>query len=324
MYSLEELKTILDERIKELSFDNKPKELYEPIKYIIDIKGKRLRPLLVLIAHNLFSNVIEEAIDSAIAVEIFHNFTLMHDDIMDKADIRRGQTTIHKKWNTNIAILSGDAMLISAYKFLIDSNSEKENLVELLNVFNNTAIKVCEGQQLDLNFETQTTVTEEEYLGMIFLKTSILIASALQIGAITAETTKKNKEILYLFGKNLGTAFQLQDDLLDCYGDEKKFGKKIGGDIIENKKTFLLISAINKTVAEDKEKLINELNNKNEEEKIKNILSIYDKYNIKKVKEEKIKYYNDIALRYLEKLDIYEEKKQNLTRVADIIMKRVK
>jgi geranylgeranyl diphosphate synthase type II len=266
-----------------------------------------------------------KAIDSAIAVEIFHNFTLMHDDIMDKADIRRGKITVHKKWNTNIAILSGDAMLIYAYKFLIDSNSGNNNLVELLNVFNNTAIKVCEGQQLDLNFETQSTVTEEEYLEMIFLKTSILIASALQIGAITAETTKENKEILYQFGKNLGTAFQLQDDLLDCYGDEKKFGKKIGGDIIENKKTFLLISAINKTNIKDKEKLTNCLNNSTDnQKKIETVLSIYEKYNIRKITEEKIKYYNNIALRYLEKLDVNSEKKQNLTKIADIIMKRVK
>jgi len=242
MYTFIQIQQIVEKYLKEIELKTEPRELYEPVKYILEIGGKRIRPSLVLAAYNLFKNDVETAINPALALEVFHNFTLLHDDIMDKADLRRNQQTVHKKWNENVAILSGDTMSIKAYELL--SKIPAEFLSEVLQAFNKTALQVCEGQQLDMNFESRLDVSVEEYLEMIRLKTSVLIAVSLKIGAIMAGALRNDVHKLYDFGLNLGLAFQLQDDYLDAYGDVQAFGKKIGGDIVANKKTFLLIKAL--------------------------------------------------------------------------------
>ncbi len=244
-----ELYEIIQSSIAQLKIDDEPKELYQPIQYSLDVGGKRIRPILVLAACKMFSDDIKSAIAPALAVEIFHNFTLLHDDIMDKADLRRNMPTVHKKWSENIAILSGDAMMIKAFEQIIKSPAQ--NLIPIVELFNKTAIEVCEGQQLDMNFETRETVTENEYIEMIRLKTSVLLAASLKIGALSGLASKSDADKLYNFGLNLGLAFQLQDDYLDVYGDQQKFGKKIGGDIVANKKTYLLIKAVELAGKED-------------------------------------------------------------------------
>ncbi len=236
------LHQLITTAIAETTYPASPKELYEPIRYLMSLGGKRMRPLLALMGYQLFKEDVEKAIPVALAVETFHNFTLMHDDIMDNAPLRRGNATVHEKWNTNIAILSGDVMLVEAYKWLMQL--DKAVLAEVLHVFNDTAVKVCEGQQWDMNFETQPAVTIAEYTTMIEEKTAVLLAASLKMGAMAAGATAADAQHLYEFGRNMGIAFQLQDDLLDVYGDPEKFGKQVGGDIIANKKTYLLIKAI--------------------------------------------------------------------------------
>ncbi|NCO56389.1 MAG: polyprenyl synthetase family protein, partial [Bacteroidetes bacterium] len=258
--------------------------------------GKRLRPCLALLSCNLFNNDIRNAIKPAIGVEMFHNFTLLHDDIMDKADIRRNKPTVHKKWNENVAILSGDAMLIKTYELFFEL---KPNiLAKVIEVFNKAALQVCEGQQYDMNFETKIDVTTDEYIKMITLKTAVLLAASLKIGAIIGGATLKDANLLYNYGINLGIAFQLQDDYLDVYGDVKTFGKKIGGDIVSNKKTYLLISAIENAKDENKYKLLNLLYNKHIEshEKIKEVTDIYNDLNIPQVLKEKLHFYHSQAV----------------------------
>ncbi len=323
MYNLEELQKLINERISKEEFDKEPYLLYKPIKYTLDTGGKRIRPALVLLACNIFSNNIEPAIKPAIGLEIFHNFTLLHDDIMDNADVRRNKPTVHNKWNDNIAILSGDAMFIKAYDYFL--NSEFLNFKEVLRVFNKTAIEVCEGQQYDMDFENRTDVTEQEYIKMIRLKTSVLIAAALKIGALIGGADNKNANLLYEFGINIGLGFQLQDDMLDIFGDEKVFGKKIGGDIIANKKTYLLIKALemadNKT-KKDIENLLelNFVNNK----KITDIKNIYNKLNIQKLTQDKIAYFYKIAINALSNADISVDAKDELIKFAQKLIKRNK
>ncbi|PIV62033.1 MAG: isoprenyl synthetase, partial [Bacteroidetes bacterium CG02_land_8_20_14_3_00_31_25] len=257
---------------------------------------KRLRPCLALLSCNLFNNDIRNAIKPAIGVEMFHNFTLLHDDIMDKADIRRNKPTVHKKWNENVAILSGDAMLIKTYELFFEL---KPNiLAKVIEVFNKAALQVCEGQQYDMNFETKIDVTTDEYIKMITLKTAVLLAASLKIGAIIGGATLKDANLLYNYGINLGIAFQLQDDYLDVYGDVKTFGKKIGGDIVSNKKTYLLISAIENAKDENKHKLLNLLYNKHikSHEKIKEVTDIYNDLNIPQVLKEKLHFYHSQAV----------------------------
>ena len=229
MKDLGELSEILKKEIGNLSYPKSPELLYDPIEYIMGLKGKRIRPLLVLMAHQLFDHNIDSAISPAIAIEIFHNFTLLHDDIMDNAPLRRGHLTVHKKWNSNIAILSGDVMMIQAYKLL--TKVELSSLKDVLNVFNQAAIQVCEGQRWDMAFEIQETVSLVEYMKMIEYKTAVLIGCSLQIGAITARASKEQQNHLYEFGVNMGIAFQLKDDFLDVFGNPKDFGKQVGGDI---------------------------------------------------------------------------------------------
>ena len=242
MKSIQELSAIISDELVSIEYPETPSLLYEPIDYIIDLGGKRMRPILVLMAYQLFDQNIEKAISPALAIELFHNFTLLHDDIMDNAPLRRGKKTVHEKWNSNVAILSGDTMLVQAYQLMteVDDTIVKQ----VLTVFSKAAIKVCEGQQWDMDFETQSDVSITDYLKMIEYKTAVLLGAALQIGGITAGASKEEQKYLYTFGRDLGIAFQLKDDLLDAFGDAETFGKQVGGDIISNKKTYMYLKAL--------------------------------------------------------------------------------
>ena len=242
MKSIQELSVLVSDELGRIEYPKTPSLLYEPIDYILGLGGKRMRPILVLMAYQLFDKNIEKAISPALAIEVFHNFTLLHDDIMDNAPLRRGQQTVHEKWNNNVAILSGDTMLVQAYQFI----AEVDNTIvkHVLAVFSKAAIEVCEGQQWDMDFETQSNVSIPDYLKMIEYKTAVLLGAALQIGGITAGASKEEQNHLYAFGRDLGIAFQLKDDLLDAFGDAETFGKQVGGDIMANKKTYLYIKAL--------------------------------------------------------------------------------
>ncbi len=324
MFQYKELQNIINNEIEQLNFNIEPFELYKPIEYVLSGSGKRLRPVLTLIACNLFSDEISKAIKPAIGLEVFHNFTLLHDDIMDKADIRRNKPTVHKKWNDNTAILSGDAMMIKAYEFFFSLNPEI--LAEVLPVFNKTALQVCEGQQYDMEFETRLNVTVEEYLQMITLKTAVLLASSLKIGAIIGGANEKDANLLYDFGINLGLAFQLQDDYLDVYGDVKTFGKQIGGDIVSNKKTFMLISAIEKAKDENKKRLFELINSDNFEnaKKIQEVTDIYNQLNIPFILKEKLDYYHKSAINNLNQISVNNDKINILSELSKELIIREK
>ncbi|MDR1975050.1 MAG: polyprenyl synthetase family protein [Bacteroidales bacterium] len=276
--------------------EQEPKNLYEPVSYVLSFGGKRIRPVLAMIACEMFGGKAEDVLPQATGIEIFHNFTLLHDDVMDNADMRRGNDTVHKKWNTNTAILSGDAMLILAYRYI--AVGQKEKLPALLESFNRTALGVCEGQQYDMDFEKQQTVTLREYLEMIRLKTAVLIAGALDIGAIMGGASPEAREHLQEYGTNIGLAFQLQDDLLDLYGDEKTFGKKIGSDIIEKKKTFLWIKAQELLTPEGRISLRNAIDTAD----IAGVRKVYDSINIKEHCQEEIQKYYEKSLSTLKQL----------------------
>jgi geranylgeranyl diphosphate synthase type II len=278
---LEEIKIDLEQYIQNLNLQGNPQELYEPITYLMGLGGKRIRPLLTLLAYNLYNENYQNVLSPAAAVEVFHNFTLMHDDIMDNAPLRRGKATVHEKWDDNTAILSGDVMLVKAYDLLL--SIAPEYLKESLQLFSKTAAEVCEGQQLDMNFESRELVSEEEYLNMIRLKTAVLLGFALQLGAILAGATKNDAQRLYDFGMNIGIAFQLKDDLLDVYADKEKFGKQVGGDIIANKKTYLLVKAKESATGPTKDELDKWLQAKSfsSENKVKAVTAIYDQLQIK-------------------------------------------
>ena len=298
-----------------------PSNLYGPIHYILQIGGKRLRPVLTLMTCEIFNGDVKEAYDAALAIEIFHNFTLVHDDIMDSAPIRRGFETVHKKWDVNTGILSGDAMLIMAYQCF--ENYEPVVYQKLMKLFSKTALEVCEGQQLDVDFESSNDVTIPKYLKMITYKTSVLVAAAMKMGAIIAKVEDDKAEKIYDFGLNLGIAFQLQDDYLDTFGDESLFGKQIGGDIYENKKTFLYLKAIEVCSTEDKEKLINfyasrEQNNT----KVKEVTRIFEDNNIPEITKNEIAFYTNMAFKELENLDMANEKKELLKHFGLGLMKR--
>jgi geranylgeranyl diphosphate synthase type II len=320
MYSIEELQQKINKEIETWSeqLNQKvPKELYSPVKYALEMGGKRLRPVLLLMAANLFCDEIDDGLPAALAVEIFHNFTLLHDDIMDKAEMRRNNPTVHKKYNENKAILSGDAMAFLSYKLLLQCRCDK--LSEIAQLFTDTALEVCEGQQYDMDFETRQDVTEAEYLEMIKLKTAVLIACSLKAGAQLADADDITANHIYNFGINLGLAFQLQDDLLDAFGDQQTFGKKIGGDIVANKKTFLLIEALERANAEQKTELKNWLakTDFNPDEKIKAISGIFNQMEIKKLTEEKIDSYFYAAVKILQEMNVEEDRKmplKNLTK----------
>ena len=302
MKDLASLSEMIENRIKNLDYPDNPDSLYNPIRYVMGVPGKRIRPLLLLMAYQLFDQNLEKAISSAIAVEHFHNFTLLHDDIMDNAPLRRGRPTVHEKWNNNIAILSGDVMMIQAYQLLLDV--DPKNLKQVLDVFSKTAIKVCEGQQWDIDFETQKHVSLTDYIKMIEFKTGVLIAASLEIGAIIAESSFKEQNHLYEFGINIGIAFQLKDDLLDVFGTPDVFGKQVGGDIIANKKTFLYLKALQISDDSTKEKLISYyLNDDNSKLKVDKVKDIFNKLNIYQHTVDMMKAYYVKAIKHLDAID---------------------
>ena len=326
MYSITELQDIIRKDLKARSESLKkanPFNLYSPVNYSLEMGGKRLRPVLVLLAYNMFSETVQKAVPAAIAIEVFHNFTLLHDDIMDKAEVRRNRPTVHKKFSENSAILSGDAMAFLSYRYLYECKSE--NLNEVCELFTNTAIEVCEGQQYDMEFETRMDVAEEEYLEMIRLKTAVLLACSLKTGALLANAGEKVAEQLYDFGINLGLAFQLQDDLLDSFGDQSSFGKKIGGDILANKKTFLSINALQQAKGETKTELLNWFANLdfNSEEKVPAVLKIYNHLKIKELTEDKVNGYFKRCRLILEDLAIDSNRKTQLNEISKLMLNRV-
>ncbi len=281
----------LQTEIETTQYGKHPAELYDPISYIMSLGGKRLRPMLTLLSASLYTDQWRAFLKPAIAVEVFHNFTLMHDDIMDCAPLRRGQATVHEKWNANVAILSGDVMLVQAYQLMLAASPEQ--LPQILARFNRTAAEVCEGQQLDMNFETRWDVTEDEYINMIRLKTSVLLGYALELGGILAGADAASCQLLYDAGVNMGLGFQLKDDLLDVYGDPQKFGKQVGGDIISNKKTFLLIEALDRASGQTKETLTHWLNQTtfDKAQKVKAVTDIYESLDVRALTEAKIDAY---------------------------------
>jgi len=314
---------LIEKEAKSFDYGKSPKELYQPIKYIMSLGGKRLRPLLTIMSYSLFEDDVESIIKQALAVEVFHNFTLMHDDIMDAAPLRRGKPTVHEKWNNNTAILSGDVMLVKAYEMLIHTNGYQ---AEILAKFNQCATDVCEGQQLDMVFENRKTVAVEEYIHMIRLKTAALLGFSLELGGILADTSEKNKAALKSFGENIGIGFQLKDDLLDVYADKDKFGKQVGGDIIANKKTFLLISALNKAKGKQKKELQEWLSKEDfkPEEKVAAVTAIYDELGIKKLTETKMNEYFTKGFQALKKVDAPLIRRGKLKSFADRLISREK
>ena len=302
----------INEAVAKTNFGEDPAELYEPIRYMMALGGKRLRPLLTLLGYSLWEDTPEEALKPALAIEVFHNFTLMHDDIMDKAPLRRGKVTVHEKWNGNTAILSGDVMLVKAYELLLEAPPHQLKLI--IKEFSKCAAEVCEGQQLDMNFEHRQLVSQEEYLQMIRLKTAVLLGFALELGGILADAPEEACQQLYKFGVNVGLGFQLQDDLLDVYGDKDKFGKQVGGDIISNKKTFLLINALSKAKGDVANQLEYWLSKEHfkPEEKVAAVTSIYDKLGIRELTEQKMNEYFRLGYSSLEKLDAPPERKELL------------
>lgn len=320
MQTLSQLSAVIEVELEKLDFPEKPAKLYKPIEYIMELGGKRMRPILLLMAHQLFDDNIEKAISPALGVEIFHNFTLLHDDIMDQAPLRRGQQTVHEKWNKNVAILSGDTMLVKAYNFMADV--DQSIIKELLAVFNKTATQVCEGQQMDMDFESQKEVPLPTYLKMIEYKTAVLLAASLQIGGITANASKDEQNHLYQFGINMGIAFQLKDDLLDAFGEEADFGKQIGGDIRANKKTFLVLKALQLANEKQKQDLVSYFSSEDQsEQKVMAVKNIFTDLAIQQHTIDMMKAYYTIAMKHLDAID--SNKKQPLLDFSEKLMARI-
>lgn len=324
MYSSEEILKKVNETLDSLSYERQPKSLYEPIRYVLALGGKRIRPVLMLLGYNLFKENPEQIMMQALGLETYHNYTLLHDDLMDNADLRRGHETVHKRWDANKAILSGDSMLVLAYQRV--AQCDAKYLPEVLNLFTETALEIGEGQEYDMTFETRNDVTEEEYIEMIRLKTSVLLACAMKMGAILADASEEDAKNLYKCGEQMGLAFQLQDDLLDVYGDSKVFGKAIGGDITSNKKTYMLINAVNRANEQQRCELMHwiEAQKFDRQEKITAVTRLYDEIGIKQLCEEKINYYFAEARKYLDKVNVADERKENLRRYMNQMMNREK
>jgi len=320
MYTIPELQQLIEKAIPAIEYPPHPKNLYDPITYIMNLGGKRLRPALVLIATDLFSGDVKAAMPAALAIETFHNFTLIHDDIMDNAPLRRGKQTVHEKWGVNNAILSGDVMMVEANKQLAQVNAEV--LKDVLNTFNATAQGVCEGQQLDMEFETRDDVSIPEYINMIRLKTAVLVGGAMQLGAIISRANVAETELIFDFGESLGIAFQLQDDILDVYGDPDKFGKQVGGDIISNKKTFLLLNLQQAATAEDQEILKKQLSNTDLNSKISAITALYEKYKIRELATREMTAYLDKAFDALARISVPDSRKVQLIQLSRELMNR--
>ncbi|MBL4716119.1 MAG: polyprenyl synthetase family protein, partial [Bacteroidia bacterium] len=306
MIDTETLSSKIENALTSIEYTENPKELYEPISYILSLGGKRIRPTLVLLGCEMFDGDIDQAIDPAIGIEMFHNFTLLHDDIMDNAPLRRSKPTVHEKWNTNIAILSGDAMFVKSVQYI--SKVKNDILKEVLDLFNRSALIVCEGQQYDMNFEDRNDVSIEEYIQMIQAKTATLLACSLKLGAFIGNASDADAQELYNFGINIGIAFQLKDDLLDVYGESGKFGKQVGGDIIANKKTYLLIKALELSQNSISEELNSWLKSKENEQKVEMITAIYDQLKIKTITENAIDEYYNKAIENLTKISVEESK----------------
>ena len=323
MKTFDEVTQLIASEIDQINWNKEPQGLYEPIGYVLSLGGKRIRPALTLMACNLFSDNVQQAVNSALGLEIFHNFTLLHDDIMDRADVRRGRPTVHKKWDDNTAILSGDVMQIASYQFI--TKTPEKYLKKSLDLFSKTAAEICEGQQYDVDFENRDSVKAEEYLEMIRLKTAVLLGAALQIGAWIGGAGEEDAQLLYDFGINIGLAFQLKDDLLDVYGDEATFGKKIGGDILCNKKTYLLIHALELAKGKDADELQKWLKSTDEnlsQEKISAITSLYNRLGVKTICEDKMQLFYTKSIANLEKVTVFNNKKQELRKLADKLMSR--
>lgn len=322
MFSLQDLQDKVNLLIANQEFKKTPPKLYDPIAYTMNQGGKRIRPLLTLIACDLFGGDIDKALYPALALEVFHNFTLVHDDIMDIAPLRRGRETVYKRWNSNIAILSGDTMFALAYQFALQTDHKL--VPKILEVFSKAAIEVCEGQQLDMDFESISTVNIEDYLEMIRLKTAVLIAVSLQIGAIVANATEKEIEAIYNFGTHLGMAFQLMDDLLDVYGEQEQFGKKTGGDIASNKKTYLFLKAL-ELCNKEEQKLLNDLYNDSgidPDLKISKVKLIFDQTGVKADVELLMQDYYDKAMNCLASIQVQEDRKSQLLILSALMLKR--
>ena len=322
MYNPPDLKELVDRAIGNLSYNQEAGKLIDPVKYILSMGGKRLRPVLTLITCNLFSDKIDEAVMPAVGLEVFHNFTLVHDDIIDQALVRRNMPTIHSKWNVNQAILSGDVMAFVANECILQTPSRC--LQKVFKIFNKAAIEVCVGQQLDIDFEKTTIVSKDEYLRMIELKTGALMATSAKIGAVIGGAEDKDAELLYDFGRNLGMAFQMQDDILDAYGDVKVFGKVQGNDIVSNKKTFLLVKALEIASVEQFKQLQEQFTMKefDPEMKVRKVMELYDQLNIKSITENQANDYINNAFGLLEKIGVSKERKLELAQVANSLVGR--
>lgn len=314
MKTAAEILQMVNKAIKDTAFERQPKSLYEPIEYVMALGGKRIRPVLLLMAYQLYRDDLDLVMSSALGIETYHNYTLLHDDVMDKAEMRRGQPTVHHVWDENAAILSGDTMIILAYRLISDVN--ERFLPRVLKLFSETALQICEGQQLDLDFEKRMDVCEEEYIEMIRLKTSVLLACSMALGAIQADAPATDVDCLYEFGVNVGLAFQLQDDLLDVYGDPATFGKKIGGDIVEGKKTFMLINALRSATPLQRAMLDRWLTTQTASNtaaaKIAAVTTLYDEIGVRAMAEARIQYYFEQAVACLDALALPAERKQPL------------
>jgi geranylgeranyl diphosphate synthase type II len=324
MFSLKASQNLIQARLKEIGLPDSPMNLYDPIRYILETDGKRIRPALVLMGCNVFSDDISQAIHAAMAVEVFHNFTLMHDDIMDQSVMRRNRPAVHIKWNQNIAILSGDTMLIKAYELL--SATPASSVVSVLKLFNQTALRVCEGQQYDMDFEHSLDITLGEYLNMVELKTAVLLAAALKIGAVIGGAEDRQADLLYEFGRNVGIAFQLQDDMLDVYGDPILFGKMTGNDIVSNKKTVLLVQALHASDGQRRKELLRWLKAEkfDRDEKIQCMKDIYDQLNLESHTTSMVMRYHQQALAMLDDLSCHSERKAVLRQFSEALMDRKK
>lgn len=323
MFTADELLNKVNAFLDNLPYDREPKSLYEPVSYTLSMGGKRIRPVLMLMAYNLFKNDPESILMQAVGLETYHNYTLLHDDLMDNADLRRGHETVHKRWNANTAILSGDSMLVLSYQRMASGLTDK--LKPVLDTFTETALEIGEGQQYDMEFETRDDVAEAEYIEMIRLKTSVLLACALKIGAILAGASKADADNLYRFGEQIGLAFQLQDDFLDVYGDTKVFGKAIGGDITSNKKTYMLINAFNRANNEQRAELAHWIDAKefDRQEKIAAVTQLYNTIGIDRLAQDKIRFFFEESHKYLDAVSVSEERKAELRAYAEKMMKRV-
>ncbi len=315
----QEIIPLVQQEIAETKYEGSPAELYNPMNYILQLGGKRLRPVTALLAAQLFNCDLQSAMPAAKAVEVFHNFTLVHDDIMDKAPLRRGKATVHEKWDDNIAILSGDTLLIEVYNHFLEGGYT--NLADILKVFNQTAIEVCEGQQLDMNFETRDDVTIDEYINMIRLKTSVLVGGAFKIGALVAKASDNEADLIYDFGVNLGIAFQLQDDYLDCFGDPEKFGKQVGGDIISNKKTFMMLKALELDNSGELQSWVDKLEFSNEE-KVEAVKTIYKNLKVDELAFQLMDDFYQKSLTSLNQIEASKESKDKIIEFAQALMKR--